>query len=222
LAKVIPFTVICWRVALAVCAMAVSLSLCEAAEQMNLRSQLPQAPEIMPRSAWGALPAHMELLQEQKPAEIIIHHTGAMQQAGVTLEAKMRALQGFSMNPGRVGFVAKPAWGDILYHYYIDFSGKIAEGRDISFAADAAGSLDNDDRIQIVLEGDFEREQPTRAQLDALTKLLSWLSAAYDIPPEKITGHGDHEPTGCPGKNLRNYLGDLQKSVSVKLTVGER
>jgi hypothetical protein len=153
-------------------------------------------------------------MQEQKPNEIIIHHTGARQQPRVSIEAKLRGFQHFGMTAGRAGVLPKSAWGDIPYHFYIDFAGKIAEGRDITFAGDSATSFDNDGRIQITVEGDFEREQPSAAQLSALTTLTIWLSAAYGIPPEGISGHGDHDQTDCPGRNLNSFLGDLRKAVA--------
>ena len=171
------------------------------------------APEILSREAWGALPPNTDLMQEQKPAEIIIHHTGERQQPKVSLEAKMRGLQNFSMKPGRVGILWKPGWGDILYHFYIDYSGKIAEGRDLSFAGNSTTNFDNDGRIQITVEGDFEREEPSQEQLTSLTKLVTWLAVQYGIPSENIAGHSDFDQTDCPGKNLKPFLEDLRRAV---------
>jgi hypothetical protein len=179
-------------------------------------------PEIVARAAWGALPPKTELMQEQKPAEIILHHTGEKQQPRVSLEVKLRGLQGFSMKPGRVGLLSKPAWGDVPYHYYVDVTGRIGEGRDINFAGDATTSFDNDDRIQIVLEGDFEREQPTKEQLQSLMNLVTWLALKYAIPAEYISGHGDHDQTNCPGKNLRPFLDDLRKAVQAGYATGDK
>jgi hypothetical protein len=190
------------------------LCLIEAAQAGGLRAQELKEPEIIPRSAWGALPPKTELMQEQKPNEIMIHHTGARQQPRVSIEAKMRGLQHFGMTAGRVGILSKPEWGDIPYHFYVDFAGKIAEGRDITFAGDAATSLDNDGRIQITVEGDFEREQPTAEQLSSLTALVTWLALAYGIPPDGISGHGDYDQTDCPGRNLKPFLEDLRKAVA--------
>lgn len=174
-------------------------------------------PEIVSRSVWGAVPAKTELMQEQKPGEIIIHHTGERQQPKVSLEAKMRGLQNFSMTPGKVGTLSKPAWGDVLYHYYIDVAGKIGEGRDINFAGDATTNFDNDGRIQITVEGDFEREAPTQEQLASLTQLVTWLALKYGIAAENISGHGDHDQTDCPGKNLKPFLEDLRKAVTAEV-----
>jgi hypothetical protein len=179
----------------------------------GLRAQEFKAPEIIPRSGWGALPPKTELMQEQKPNEIIIHHTGARHQPRVSIEAKMRGLQHFGMTPGRVGALSKRAWGDIPYHFYVDFAGRIAEGRDIDFAGDATTGFDNDGRIQITVEGDFERERPGAEQLSSLTRLVTWLAAVYAISPEGISGHDDHDQTDCPGRNLKPFLEDLRKAV---------
>jgi hypothetical protein len=192
---------------------AACLFLFEVTPAVRLRAQEFKAPEIIPRSAWGALPPKTELMQEQKPNEIIIHHTGARQQPRVSIETKMRGLQHFGMTPGRVGPLSKRAWGDIPYHFYVDFAGRIAEGRDIDFAGDATTGFDNDGRIQITVEGDFEREQPRAEQLSSLTRLVVWLAAVYAIPPEGISGHDDHDQTDCPGRYLKPFLGDLRKAV---------
>jgi hypothetical protein len=201
----------------ALLARALTVLLCATATQtFAAEQQVIKEPEIISRQAWGALPAKPELMQEQKPAEIILHHTGARQQPNVGLDVKLRGLQGFSMTAGRVGLLSKPAWGDVLYHYYIDVLGKIGEGRDVNFAGDSATDFDNDDRIQIVLEGDFEHEQPAKAQLDTLMKLVTWLALKYGVPAENISGHGDHEATDCPGRNLRPFLEDLKKAVQAE------
>lgn len=173
-------------------------------------------PEIVSRATWGALPAKAEMMQEQKPAEIVLHHTGFRQQPNVGIEVKLRGLQNFSMSAGYVGLLAKSAWGDVLYHYYIDVWGKIGEGRDVNFAGDSATNFDNEDRIQIVLEGDFEKEQPSKEQIEALTKLVTWLSYKYGIPADAISGHNDHEATACPGRNLRPYIEELKVALQGK------
>jgi N-acetyl-anhydromuramyl-L-alanine amidase AmpD len=192
---------------------------------MPCRAEEPAAvtePEIVSRAAWGALSAKPELMQEQKPAEIILHHTGTRQQPNVGLDVKLRGLQGFSMTAGHVGLLQKPAWGDVLYHYYIDVSGKIGEGRDVNFAGDSATSFDNDDRIQIVLEGDFENEQPSATQIEALTRLVTWLAFKYGIAAENISGHGDHEATACPGRNLKPHIDELKAAVLALPVAEER
>jgi hypothetical protein len=177
---------------------------------------VPPQPEIVPREAWHALPANTELMEEQKPAEIVIHHTGQRQQRKVSLEVKMRGLQNFSMKAGRLGSLTKPVWGDVPYHYYIDVFGRIGEGRDVSYAGDSIASDDTGDQIQIAVEGQFNKEQPTEAELTSLRKLVVWLAAMYGIPPEKITGHNEHAHTESPGRNLISFLPELKAAVKAE------
>jgi hypothetical protein len=181
---------------------------------------LAEEPEIVPRAAWGALPPNADMMTEQKPSEIIIHHTGERQQPKISLETKLRGLQGFAMTPGKVGVLSKPAWGDVPYHYYIDVSGRIGEGRDLGFQGDGVTNFDNEDRIQIVVEGDFEREEPSKAELQSLTKLVVWLALRYAVAPESISGHGDHDQTDCPGRNLKPFLEELRKAVRAEAYTG--
>lgn len=198
------------------------LCLFETAHTSGLLAQEVKEPEIMSRSDWGAFPPKPELMQEQKPNEIIIHHTGMRQQPRVSLEVKMRGLQNFGMTPGRVGALSKPAWGDIPYHFYVDFAGKIGEGRDIDFAGDSTTNFDNDGRIQITVEGDFEHEEPSQEQLSSLTTLVVWLALKYGIAPEGIAGHGDYDQTDCPGRNLKPFLENLRKAVESSTEADER
>lgn len=60
----------------------------------------------------------------------------------------------------------------------------------------------NDFGIGICLVGDFDKSNPSPAQLRALAKLTSHLMKTYNIPPNRVIGHGDAKPTECPGRNL--------------------
>lgn len=170
-------------------------------------------PEIMSRAAWKAKPANTGMMKRQVPRSIVIHHTSVRQQPGIPLERKMQALQAFSLKPGKVGVTSKPAWGDVPYHFYIDASGRIAEGRDVNYAGDSNTRYDVQDRVQVVLEGDFEKEQPTLQQLKSLRQLVGWLGAKYNIPGDRLTGHGEHVATDCPGRNLKGHLPGLRESL---------
>ncbi len=170
--------------------------------------------EIMSRTTWKAKVPDAKLMKQQEPRSIVIHHTSVRQQPNVSLERKMQGLQSFSRVPGKVGNNPKPAWGDVPYHFYVDARGRVAEGRDINFAGDSNTKYDLKDRIQVVLEGDFEREEPSAQQLAALQELLTMLSAKYKIPAKKITGHNDHAATDCPGTNLKRHFQNLRKAVA--------
>jgi hypothetical protein len=136
------------------------------------------------------------------------------QQPRLSLERKLWGLQSFSQNPGTVNGRPKVAWGDMPYHFYIDSAGRIGEGRDLAYAGDTNTKYSTADRIQIVLEGHFDQEEPSPAQLEALDRLVVWLARKYRVAPDKISGHDDHVSTDCPGKHLRSYLPTLRDKVA--------
>jgi hypothetical protein len=160
-------------------------------------------PPILSRQDWGAKPAVIARMVKQTPREIVIHHSGIARKEKLKLENKLRNLQHFSL--------ATKNWGDVPYHFYIDAGGQIGEGRDLAYAGDTNTRYDVKDRIQIVIEGDFEKETPAPAQLAAMRELVGWLRADHRIAGAQVSSHGDHAQTDCPGKNLKPFIADLKK-----------
>jgi N-acetylmuramoyl-L-alanine amidase len=165
-----------------------------------------EKPVIVTRQQWKARPPKLARMKKQVPREIIIHHTSVRQQPRLALETKLRGLQGFSQN--------KKRWGDSPYHYYIGVSGRIGEARDASYAGDTNTSYSVADRIQVVVEGHFDSEQPNAQQLASLHQLIAWLTATHNIPAANISGHNDHVSTDCPGRNLKKLLSQIRRSAA--------
>ena|SRR3989344_1079082 len=174
------------------------------------------APTIVSRKDWGAQAPNEVLMHAQIPRGIVVHHSGEEQNAKYSLEEKLRFLQEFSMAPGVITETkqSKPAWGDVPYHFYIDATGRTGEGREIKFSGDTNTDYDTDGHIQIVVEGNFDKEQLKEEQITAFDSLVRWLAEAYHIAPGNITTHNDHVDTDCPGVYLKSHIDELRKEMN--------
>ncbi len=169
------------------------------------------APQIITRDMWGA-EAPVKAMKRQTVSRITIHHTGTAQKRSLTIEKKMRYLQEFSQHESRMDSgKMKPVWADIPYHYYISVDGRIAEGRNIDFAGDTNTEYDPSGHALVVVEGNFETEEPTAEQIKSLQAMVSWLRQKYSVTPDAIKGHCDYAATDCPGKNLYSMLPNFRR-----------
>jgi len=166
-------------------------------------------PAILTRDQWGAKPP-VKAMRIQAPVRITIHHTGYLANPKKTLKEKLQFLQAFSqtdskLDSGRL----KPAWGDIPYHFYIDVGGAVGEGREVKFVGDTNTDYDPTGHIGVVIEGDFDRENPTAALIQSLERLLLMLTKQHHIDVEKIGTHQQFAHTACPGKQMMAVLPDI-------------
>lgn len=187
---------------------AVLIALLAAASACSPLGRGGGAPDerILPRADWGARPP-AAAMEPHEIRVITIHHTATLQRPDRSLVEKMRALQSFSQTEspladGRI----KPPWPDVPYHFYVDHAGRVAEGREAGYAGDTNTSYDPRGHLLIVLEGNFEVERPTPAQLATLERMVGELARRHGIPPGRIDGHRDHADTLCPGRNLYRLL----------------
>lgn len=188
------------------------LALAGCAPAMRQVEVVPGTP-LVTRAQWGGAPAIGEM-RTHEIRSITIHHTAWRRDPEKSLSRKMRELQEFSQCECPLGNGRnKVAWADIPYHYLVDHEGRVAEGRDPVFAGDTSTPYDPAGHLLIVLEGNFEEEEPTPAQVATLRRLVPAFASTYDVPAERIDGHRDHAPTLCPGKHLYELLPDLRREV---------
>ena len=173
----------------------------------------PDRPVILSRKEWNANDS-VGKGKEHKITFITIHHTATMQKPDVPLETKMRNLQAFSQRDDKLDTGKfKPAWFDVPYHFYIAADGRIAEGRELKFAGDTNTEYDPTGHALVVLEGSFNKEEPTPAQVESMSALVIWLASRYKVPAPNIKGHDDYAKTGCPGANLKRLLPLLRQTL---------
>ena len=101
-------------------------------------------------------------------------------------------------------------WRGIGYHFVIGNGRGMPDGAvEPTFrwrrqlAGAHAGVRDYNARgVGVALIGDFTKADPTPAQLAAAKGLVARLRAEFDIPADRVVGHGDVKSTACPGDRL--------------------
>ncbi len=179
---------------------------------------MPEGIAFLSREDWGAK-APVLPMRAHRLTRLTLHHTATTQLPDRSLEDKLRALQKFSQEDspladGRM----KPAWADIPYHLYVDVHGAVGEGRDIHYAGDSNTSYDPAGHLLVVVEGNFEEEELTPAQMKTLERLVPALTKRYSIPADSIAAHKDFAQTSCPGTRLYNEIPRLQQLVAKQRT----
>ena len=100
------------------------------------------------------------------------------------------------------------------YNYEISSKGIVRQARkDGEQTAAVYQKNMNDGRcIHICLDGNFDIEKPTPAEIYALRDLVKRLAKAYSIPANGIVFHRDYAPKTCPGNNVDiNFVRGLIK-----------
>ena len=164
----------------------------------------------MSRNTWGASPANPGKMKKMgRVTRITIHHEGSAKPnndlAPTQVAATLRLIQ--SQHRKRMGA------GDIGYHFIIDRSGTIWQGRDWAYqGAHTSGA--NSNNLGVMLLGNFEIQQPTAQQLQTLRQLTGSLTRRYGLDPRKdIYGHNDFCNTQCPGRNLKPHVIAMRRGL---------
>jgi hypothetical protein len=157
--------------------------------------------------------ADMRLRIAHRITHVTLHHTGDAQplRPEDDLVRKLRGLQSWG--------AAERNWWDVPYHFLLDLEGRIYEGRDYHFMGETNTAYDPGGHFLISVVGNYERQEPTRAQIAAIADMMAWALREFDLPLDRIGGHYDYAQTGCPGQHLRKYLedGTLRRMVAERL-----
>ncbi|QJR37224.1 peptidoglycan recognition protein family protein [Gemmatimonas groenlandica] len=110
-------------------------------------------------------------------------------------------------------------WWDVPYHFLLDLDGRAFEGRDWHFQGETNTTYDPGGHFLISMIGNYDVQEPSVGQLDAIADLMAWALKANNLPIDRIGGHYNYAETGCPGKYLRRYLedGTLRRMVQQRL-----
>ncbi|MFT5284876.1 MAG: hypothetical protein ACI8TQ_001035 [Planctomycetota bacterium] len=168
------------------------------------RPSAPQALNVIPRAHWKPAAPRPSNLTRNSGAwnRVTVHHSaelaGVLRHSSQTESANaIHKIQKYHQNTH--------GWGDIGYHYLIDPSGRIFEGRSLRWVGAHAGANNNPHNIGICLLGDFDREAPSGSAMSSLESLVAHLRTSYGISGERVYGHGELKTTACPGLHLKSW-----------------
>lgn len=180
------------------------------------RRMFADAAPILSRSGWHAAKRKGSPVA-MHPTRVTVHHTeGAQTMSEADTAAAVRGIQHYHM-AGRAA-EGKDTWDDIGYHFLIDGSGRVAEGRPAETLGAHAGGA-NENNIGISMMGDFNRQKPTPAQVESLTRLVSFLAIKYGQNPSRqgfLEPHRHYDQTDCPGKNMMAILASLRERINAR------
>lgn len=161
-------------------------------------SSLPDSIEYVPRCEWSGSrqPKPSRMRAANGFRRLTVHHWG-MDVAGMNTEknAMVRRMDGLLCSH------LSRDYGDIGYHFVLDPAGRVWQGRPLEFEG-AHVSGENEHNLGLMLLGNFQKERPTDAQLQALERMIRWAAALNSIDPSRFFGHCDLASSECPGRLL--------------------
>lgn len=181
--------------------------------KFQVEQKFPTVAPIMSRLGWHAAP-RVGSNEAQSPYRVTVHHTQghrAMTEAEAASDVK--GTQHYHM-VGR-GQEGKDNFADIGYHFLIAGDGRVVEGRRAEYIG-AHVKDGNDGNIGISMMGDFNKMKPSDAQVESLTRLVTYLAIKYKKDPEAkgfLEGHQHYNNTDCPGKNMMAILAALRHKI---------
>lgn len=148
------------------------------------------------RAAWTDMaPRQHRLREAQGFRRVTVHHCGASTIRATDENEIAYLIEGISTGHLQRGF------GDIGYHFMVDYAGRVWEGRSLAFEG-AHVVYENPGNIGVVLLGNFERQEPSGAQLQTMRRLVGSLADHFDMNPRDVYGHRDLGASSCPGRYL--------------------
>jgi hypothetical protein len=175
---------------------------------------------VVPRSAWTSTKPNRAYAKPMNGVHRITVHHSAVNSSGMFAKADAaRQLESFRQNHvNRTDAETGAHWVDIGYHYIIDPSGRIWEGRPTDIEG-AHVSHTNQHNLGVMCMGNFDEQHPTTAQLESLDAFVASQMRRYNVPIKSVFTHQELKSTECPGKNLQRYM-IATRSSSGRMAMG--
>jgi N-acetylmuramoyl-L-alanine amidase len=151
---------------------------------------------IRRREDWATEPPRLSRLVPMTYTDrLTIHHSGV----DVVAETRSEDIV------GRLGGILKEHldrnYGDVGYHFIVDYTGGVWEGRSLRFEG-AHVSAQNEANVGILMIGNFDKQSPSEAQSVSLLRLVAGVRDLCGIKQHRVYGHRDLGQSACPGERL--------------------
>ncbi len=167
---------------------------------------------VQPRSAWQAsAPDRTNIEPMTTIQRVTIHHSALLfgDPRPPTCATQIRQIQREHMR--------SRGYGDIGYHFLIDPSGRIWQGRELRYQGAHASGNNNVGNVGICLLGNFVRgrggQAPTTAQVQTMRRLVGDLMLRYRFGPDGIYCHSDFKVTECPGALMEPVVAQMVRDL---------
>lgn len=161
-----------------------------------------RAGGIIPRSRWAGAGPKMSVSKPMNGIRRITVHHDAYPSAGMWREADVaRRIESIRRAHRSRG----SEWVDIGYHYVVDPSGRVWEGRPVSIEG-AHVSRTNEHNLGICVLGNFDEHRPTTEALATVDSFVAFQMRQHRVSVSNVYTHQELKPTACPGRNLQRYM----------------
>jgi hypothetical protein len=168
-------------------------------------SFLDDSIPLMRRDVWASQSARAWLLREGGVFDrITIHHKGGSPSVSRIQNAVAAEIDGIS-----AGHLQRK-FGDIAYHFIVDYAGRVWEGRSLAYEG-AHVSCENDHNLGVLVLGNFQKQTPSTESMDVLPLLISALRSRFGIKRHRLYGHRDLGSSVCPGEYLYPHVVALRE-----------
>ncbi|QOJ00492.1 MAG: N-acetylmuramoyl-L-alanine amidase [Phycisphaeraceae bacterium] len=160
-------------------------------------------PGVIPRSAWTAARPIDSRAEPMKPiSRITVHHSAIDSTSLRTSDDVARQLEGIRRE--HVNRKGKP-FADIGYHYIIDPSGRVWEGRPLRLQG-AHVENQNEGNLGIMVMGNFERQSPTPQTTAAIERFVALQMRRHSVRSSRVFTHREIGKSTCPGSSLQRFM----------------
>ncbi len=170
---------------------------------------------VEPRASWRPRREDRRNLDPmQRPRRVTIHHSAMYfrSEAPQAAASQIARIQREHMGNRR--------YGDIGYHFLIDPSGRVWEGRELRWQGAHARGSNNVANIGICLLGNFVRDRggqgPTPTQVASMERLVLNLMRHYRMQGDALYCHSDFTSTACPGARMRPIVRQFARQLHAR------